>query len=264
MDEFEDLEREFAGAPPAISKRGIHSLGQKLPGITREVETFFQNINQNISIPGMEELNRKTVTSGGPNWNKITPAVLGGGLFTIVVIFFDVMAFVSLEMSLQLLFVGVMLLPFNLFAIIPLGIGIMEYLDPMEDLEQIMVRTFYHAEKGLLMIVRNVYDIKNDSLRTPSLVSFTYISEKHYIRIYRRKPYTPSFDENTAPIVGGRRVCICVDEKNSSTYSVLYSCDFSHKKTSRQWAKYYAELLDVPFVGEMKVERMPWNPLSSA
>jgi len=262
MVEFDDLEREFAEVLSPTAKRGIHSLGKKLPGITREVEHFFQDINENISIPDMEELSRETVTIGGPDWDTITPAIFGGGIFTFAVISIDVVAFIGLGMSMELLLIGLVSIPFHLFAIAALGAGIGEYLDPTKELEQVMVRNFYHHEKGLIMVIRNVYNIKKDSLRSPRLVSFTYVTRKHYIRIYCRKPYTGDGTWSSVPTPGGSRVCICIDENNSTSYSVLYSCGFHHKKASREWAKFYSELLGIPFVGETKVKRIPWNPLS--
>ena len=263
MDEFAELERDFSTELMTSSKSIQRSSDKTKFGNTNEVQNLFQNIIANTSLFGVEELDSQKITRGGRNMELILPAIFGGGIFLGVVIFFDVMAFQSLNQNIILTMVfALILIPFNLFAIACLGLGLGEIINPSKTLQEVLVQTWYDRSKRLILIIRYIYDVEDEELHDAELMAHSYVSDKHYIRIFSEKPYSGELEGAGRPRRrGGRRVCICKYENKQSLVSVLASFSFSHKTSAKQAAKYYSKELGISFLGIVETKSLPKSPL---
>jgi len=175
MDEFAELEEELSAGIMTTSKSTKRSSIKTKFGDTNEVQSLFQNIIANTSIPDVEELDSKKITRGGRNWKLILPAIFGGGIFLGIVIFFDIIAFKGSNQNIILtMFFALILIPFNLFAIACLGFGLGEIINPSNTLQEVLVQTWYDRSKRLILIIRYIYDVEDEELPLNSTVEVWY------------------------------------------------------------------------------------------
>ena len=263
MDEFAELERDFSSIIMTPSKSTEPSSSKKKAVNTNEVQNLFQNIIANTSLSGVEKLDSQKITWGGRNMELILPAIFGGVIFLAVVIFFDVMVFLAWNQHIIFMMVfALILIPFNLFAIACLGLGLGEIIHPSNTLQEVLVQTWYDRSKRLILVIRYIYDVEDEELHDAELMTYCYVTDKHYIRIFSEKPYSGELEGAGRPRrPGGRRVCICTDGNKQSFVSVLTSFSFSHKTSAKQSAKYYSEELGIPFLGILETKSLPKSPL---
>ena len=263
MDEFAELERDFSTEIMTPPKSIQRSSSKTKFGNTNEVKSLFQNIIANTSLSGIKELDSQKITRGGRNMELILPAIFGGGILLAVVIFFDVMAFQGSNQNIILTMVfALILIPFNLFAIACLGLGLGEIINPSKTLQEVLVQTWYDRSRRLILVIRYIYGVEDEELHDAELMAHSYVSDKHYIRIFSEKPYSGELEGGgIASRTGGRRVCICTDGNKQSLFSVLASFSFSHKTPAKQSAKYYSEELGIPFLGIVETKSLPKSPL---
>ena len=262
MDEFAELERDFSTEIMTPSKSTQRSSSKTKAVNKNEVQNLFQNIIANTSLSGVEKLDSQKITWGGRNMELILPAIFGGVILLGVVIFFDVMAYQSWNQNIILMMVfALILIPFNLFAIACLGLGLGEIIGPSKT-QEVLVQTWYDRSKRLILVIRYIYDAEDEELHDAELMAHSYVSDKHYIRIFSEKPYSGELEGAGRPRrPGGRRVCICTNGNKQSLVSVLASFSFSHKTPAKQSAKYYSEELGIPFLGIVDTKSLPKSPL---
>ena len=263
MDEFAELERDFSTEIMTSSKSIQRSSNKTKFGNTNEVKSLFQNIIANTSLSGVEELDSQKITWGGRNMELILPAIFGGVILLGVVIFFDVMAFQAWNQNIILMMVfTLILIPFNLFAIACLGLGLGEIIKPSKTLQEVLLQTWYDRSKKLVLIIRYIYDVEDEELHDAELMTYCYVSDNHFIRILFEKPYSGEVERGgIASRPGGRMVCICKNGNKQSMVSVLASFSFSHKTPAKQSAKYYSEEFGIPFLGFIETKSLPKSPL---
>jgi len=263
MDEFAELEEELSAGIMTTSKSTKRSSIKTKFGDKNEVQSLFQNIIANTSIPDVEELDSKKITRGGRNWKLILPAIFGGGIFLGIVIFFDIIAFKGSNQNIILtMFFALILIPFNLFAIACLGLGLVEIIKPSKTLQEVLLQTWYDRSKKLVLIIRYIYDVEDEELHDAELMTYCYVSDNHFIRILFEKPYSGEVERGgIASRPGGRMVCICKNGNKQSMVSVLASFSFSHKTPAKQSAKYYSEEFGIPFLGFIETKSLPKSPL---
>ena len=267
MDEFAKLEEELSTEIMTPAKSTSRSSSKTKFGNSNEVTNLFQNIIANASISGVEKLDSKKITLGGRNWQIILPAIFGGGIFLAVVIFFDVMAFnlfsiQTLQNIMITIVFALILIPFNLFAIACLVLGLGEVINPSKTQQEVLVQTWYDRSKRLILIIRYIYDVEDEELHDAELMTYCYVTDKHFIRILFEKPYSGELEGGgIASRPGGRMVCICKYENNQSLVSVLASFSFSHKTLAKQSAKYYSEELGISMSGIVETKSLPKSPL---
>lgn len=263
MDEFAELEEELSTEIMTPAKSTNRSSSKTKFGNSNEVTNLFQNIIANASISGVEKLDSKKITRGGRNWEIILPAIFGGVIFLAVVIFFDVMVFLAWNQHIIFMMVfALILIPFNLFAIACLGLGLGEIIKPSKTPQEVLVQTWYDRSKRLILIIRYIYDVEDEELHDAELMTYCYVTDMHYIRIISEKPYSGELEGAGRPRrPGGRRVCICTDGNKQSLVSVLASFSFSHKTSAKQSAKYYSEELGITMSGIVETKSLPKSPL---
>tara|TARA_B110000459_G_scaffold36772_1_gene39377 strand:- start:109 stop:879 length:771 start_codon:yes stop_codon:yes gene_type:complete len=251
LDEFEELEREFSNVLTNPSKR-VLSGNSKMHG--SQAQNLFQLLTENENIQGVELLNKRVTSKGGRDWSKIAPITLFGlvfvgGIISILFLLYSSMrhdnpADIGLTIGISLFTI-----PFLLFGVALLGIGFEGFISPVRH-EQMLTSTWLDSNRGLIIIMKDVYDVEGDFFHDSKLMSSVYYTSSDTIRIYSQRPYS-DFDSGVSR-PGGRSVCICKDGDMSSSVAVLAQYSFAHKGPAKQLAIDYSEELGIPFLGEVK------------
>ena len=262
FDEFEELEKEFSNSKsnsPKKSERALSSRNKKSRNGS-EAENLFQLLTENDNIPGVELLSQSVKNRGGRIWSTIIPAILTGIVFLGLII--AILIFLYSSMSFGIIAIGISLfaVPFVIFGLALLGFGIVGIVDP-DNHERILVRTWFDRTKGLIIIMSDVYDVKEDFFHDSELKLSVYVTKSDSIRIYFERPFHGGGSDYSEDRQGGRSVCICKDGQKSSLVTVLATYSFNFKGPAKQLAKNYSEVLGIPYLGEVKTKSLPHSLL---
>lgn len=258
FDEFEELEKEFSNGDTNSSKKSGRSLSSRHKKSRQgsEAENLFRLLTEDDNVPGVELLNQRVKNRGGRIWSTIIPAILGGIAFLGVIITILVMFYSSMSFDIVTIGISLFAVPFVIFGVALLGFGIGGITHP-DNHEKILVRTWFDRSKGLIIIMSDVYDVKEDFFHDSELKLSVYVTKSDSIRIYFERPFFDDKEDRK----GGRSVCICKDDGKSSLVTVLATYSFDFKGPAKQLAKNYSEVLGIPYVGEVKTKSLPHSLL---
>ena len=258
FDEFEELEKEFSNGEKNSSKKSERALSsrRKKSRHASEAENLFQLLTENENIPGVELLNQRVNNRGGRIWSTIIPATLIGIAFLGLLITILVMSYSTMGFGIITIGISLFAVPFVIFGVALFGSGIEGFVNP-DNLERILVRTWFDRGKGLIIIMSEIYDVKEDFFHDSELKLSVYVTKSDSIRIYFERPF---YDHRESQR-GGHCVCICKDGKKSSLVTVLATYSFDLKGPAKQLAKNYSEVLGIPYVGEVKTKSLPHSLL---
>lgn len=201
-----------------------------------EGDILMQQVIEGKGNSGASLLTQTIYQQGGRNWKSLILSIFIGTLILTVIIWaFEEFTDEAIIIFFVLLIAGISLLIS----------GIQNLIFP-DNLEQVSYSIWFHKKRSLIVVIKEITDIKNTFHHEPALISSVHLFRNYTVRIGISPPSEAHMSE------GCRRICLW-DESSLSRKRVVLNLKFfewNKKEDAERAAHSYAKTLGISFDGE--------------
>ena len=201
-----------------------------------EGDILMQQVIEGKGNSGAKLLTQTIYQQGGRNWKSSILSIFFGSLILTVIIW----AFEEFNDEAIILFIVFLIAGTGL-----LSSGIQNLLFP-NNLEQVSYSIWFHQKRSLIVVIKEITDVKNTFHHEPALISSVHLFRNYTVRIGIDPPSEAHMSE------GCRRICLW-DESSLSRRRVVLNLKFfewNKKEDAERAAHSYAKTLGISFDGE--------------